>query len=223
MNHNDSSKSSFRVLNNQGSILISMLTLAAVIGVTSISVLAAYSHRQKMAIHALAIQESLALANNLRMTFASRDLCKANIASGFGGNAAALSAANANITLSYPVIGQTQPAIIDTNKTVDHMVIKSLQFSRVMSVDAPNSLLGTLKISSADTTSTPLKEVEIPFYFTTDAAGNITDCFASSYPLWPNTQVTMEDLLCQQNAGANYYYSPTQFTCVNNPVVITSR
>jgi hypothetical protein len=221
--------------NNRGSTLLPMLMLSMVMAVTALSVMSSFTSRQRLQAHAQAIQVTQNLETNVRMLFASREVCKTNLNAGSLGatvdNMKALSQQK-KLALSYSVIGSGAPAKVSVNNKWENVTVKEIYFKDMVNVDNSTTFLGTLIITVADHYGAQVKSIELPFYVTSDASGNLTDCFASSFPLGTDSHITMEDMLCQQgHSASDVYYSPSEHTCVRNaavldarvPVVVTSR
>lgn len=220
------------VSNTRGSVLLPMLILGGVISVTAVTVLFSYQSRQKIQARAQAREDLNNLTMNLKMLFSSRDACKVNLTgAGFGQTVAELngkSAAKA-VQVIYKGIGGANQTMVTPGKHSDRLVIKEAYFSKFTAVDTPiptngvTTYLGNLTITLADNYAVPMREIVLPFYFTESDTKVLTDCFATSYPNGVDTDLAMEDLLCQQIRDPDYYYSPREHGCIKNPVVIGSR
>jgi hypothetical protein len=225
MKQRDGIKRSGASGDERGSALLSMLAVGGVIAITVVSILSAYSSRQKLQAHAQAMNDARNLETSVRMVFSAAANCKTNIAGGgFGGNVSDLkNPANKNYNLTYNLIGGASLKLA-AGTSWERLNIRELSFEGVFAVDGALSSLVTLRIKTSDIYGVALKDLLVPFYFVTDAGGALQECLATSFPRGPETHVTMEDMLCQQmRQSADGYFSPKEHVCAINPLILGAR
>jgi hypothetical protein len=158
--------------------------------------------QMEMNVRARSKIDSLFLKTALQMSLSNPTVCASSLsAGGFGTNLSGLS--GKTVSVSYK--GPTGPQTLQVGSRYNQLSIVSIAFSSAVQVfTGESSYLADLKIGVQGNATEPNTVFTIPFYFTTDANGAFTGCFATSYPAPTETYLTLEDLICA-NDGTKIY------------------
>lgn len=213
--------------NNHGATLVSILVLSAVIALTGTAILFSFKSRQQTQMNMQAKEDLMNLSTKLKMMFSSKEVCKMNLASNAFGttlNQLKSRSATKDIRIVNKPIGSATPQIyLEKNKPIERLVFQGGYFDNIRPLEKYSSTnetyLADLKISTTDAFKVSLKEISFPFYITTNSAGTLTDCFATSYPVEGDTTTTLEDILCNEirrqfDSSLTYVFSPSEHACV---------
>lgn len=224
------------IRNQCGSSLLSMLFLSCLMAAAVASIMLGSQARVKVQAHAQAREDGVNLETMIRMQFTSHSVCKANLNSNsFGNTIDELKnlSARREIKAFHPGLGSAPEVLAGAGALVGRARVTGVYFTHLSQLDASTSYIADMNVALVDPHGVALREISIPFYFTTDMAGAIIDCTATSYPqgrpLYADQsaallassppRMTIEDIICQESKGATTYYSPTAYSCVATAMI----
>jgi type II secretory pathway pseudopilin PulG len=160
------------------------------------------------------------IGRRVEMLYFQSPVCRTNLtSSGFGVSVQELNAKSASGSLGITgTNGGSTFVYIAKGMTVDNLKVTSITIAKTVSRGA-GSLVADLEIQTTRAgTSTSMKPVTVPFYFTFDGGGNLTDCYATDYvdsTGQPGT-ITLEDQLCVGAKGPGMLFNPSDKTCISS-------
>lgn len=199
-----------RILSEKESIKISILALAGVIAVAASVFFFSRPIPTKIQNQNGSIEDVKKLGNTVQSLFSEVSSCSQNlVATGFGTTFNQMRSKlsyNGNIQLFYPKNSSDQGIFIEPKKTFQKVKIQSIGFTKIKQVTAfAGTYLADLRIQATDFSGHKLQPITVPFFVSTNAAGAITSCFATSYPYAEDPKfklpkVSLEDVLCNQTS-----------------------
>ena len=216
------------VKDRKGSLMIVIPVLMTVVAIFAQSFLLWFQARQRVSVRTTAQAEIMNLSTMLKMSLSSNLGCDLNRTAGaFGANLSQLNNLSAlrNIQILSPAGGGI--ALAKVGQQIEHLRITEIYFSPQsdhIKIPNENSYIANLFIQTVDPYSRAMSAIIIPFYLVTNASGDLTGCFATTYAdSSAETPTTAENFLCETVAGSNLVYSPTEHTCIPQNTVVTGN
>ena len=214
-------------MNRQGSALISVLIVLAVIfslsvySIQSIGPLQSIRQNENLSVAREGLTTSLKMMYRAKGRACMPNLIQPNVLGTSFNNF--ISKTNSG-TLVVPIglpSGVGAPLMLSQDSEYEGLNVTKISLTNVRKVSfkiitltpqiVRNSMLWNLTFSLLPKGGGIAMSAVVPFYFISDGGGNIQDCYATSYS---QPGVTSEDHLCVLNYGAGRYYNPIDSNCI---------
>jgi hypothetical protein len=206
--------------NSSGSVLLPCLIIAVFISIGFMTVLSRTERQADSGANLRAQLDASFLQKTLTMVLSDRAACGSNLIPGaFGADLNTLNAKSASGQLNVRMPNTSGPManyILSVGSKWRTLTISEVKFSMPAKLSLPDtSYISSLRIQAHAINSTRTTTITIPFYINTDAAGVISDCFATQLLPTQGTKpaLAVEDALCAQQHGAGYGYIASEHIC----------